>query len=320
MIFNSRNTQKTQARDNIPLRGIERIRRKIANWGFRAPTETHSDESAAVNETFSTSRPAEEDPSFWACKTRKLARIRPLLTATSQPIEDGRFFDFLTADLREKFDIVDTENVSSHDYDSHALQIISECADGLILDCGAGLRRKYYDNVVNFEICPYVTTDVRGVGERLPFLDGVFDAVFSFNVLEHVKDPFTCAREISRVLKPGGRLYCVVPFLQPFHAYPHHYYNMTHMGLKNLFAETLDVESQEVNAGGRPIFTLTWILSAWLAGLPEPTRRKMKRMRVKDLTKSPFELWQMPFVTELSSDKNLELASTTSLFARKPAA
>lgn len=320
MNYKSRSMQKTQARSNFLLRGIEGIRQQITSWGFRAAPETRSDETGPVNAMLAAGRPADDDPSFWDCKNRKLARIRPLLPATSRPIEDRRFFDFLTADLREKFDIVDTENVSSHDYDSHALQIISECANGLILDCGAGLRRKYYDNVVNFEICPYVTTDVRGVGERLPFLDGVFDAVFSFNVLEHVKDPFACAREISRVLKPGGRLYCVVPFLQPFHAYPHHYYNMTHMGLKNLFAGMLDVELQEVNAGGRPIFTLTWILSAWLAGLPEPTRRKMKKMRVKDLTKSPFELWQMPFVTELSSDKNLELASTTSLFARKPAA
>ena len=152
----------------------------------------------------------------------------------------------------------------------------------------------------------------------MPFKDEVFDAVFSFNVLEHVKDPFVCAREIARVLKPGGRLYCVVPFLQPFHAYPHHYYNMTHMGLRNLFADTLDTEVQEVNSGGLPIFTLTWILQQWLNGLPRETRKKMKNMRVADLARSPFELWQQPFVTQLSAEKNLELASTTSLFAKKP--
>ena len=145
-------------------------------------------------------RPAAAAPDFQARKARKLKRIRPLLAPGLPCVEDARCFDFLSAELRREFDIVDTENVSSHDYDRHALEFIRDYSNGLILDCGAGLRRTYYDNVVNFEICAYATTDVRGVGERLPFRDGVFDAVFSFAVLEHVKDPFACAREISRVL------------------------------------------------------------------------------------------------------------------------
>ena len=41
---------------------------------------------------------------------------------------------------------------------------------GLILDCGGGRRRVYLDNIVNFEIVVYDTTDVRGVGEMLPLL------------------------------------------------------------------------------------------------------------------------------------------------------
>jgi SAM-dependent methyltransferase len=302
------------------IREARRIRRQAADRIFRALGRRSRGAAGAAEPPAAGERTADADPTFAVRKARKLERIRSLLDLGLPCVEDGRFFDFLTGELRREFAIVDTDNVSSHDYDRHALQFIDDYADGLILDCGAGLRRVYYDNVVNFEICPYDTTDVRGVGERLPFRDGVFDAVFSFAVLEHVKDPFACAREISRVLKPGGRLYCVVPFLQPFHAYPHHYYNMSHMGLKNLFADALDVELQEVNAGGRPIFTLTWMLQQWLAGLPPAARRQMKKMRVADLARSPFELWDEPFVTELKEEKNFELASTTSLFARKPAA
>jgi SAM-dependent methyltransferase len=103
----------------------------------------------------------------------------------------------------------------------------------------AGLRDIYYDNVVNYEIVDYDTTDVIGPGERLPFRDGVFDAVISIAVLEHVRDPFACAAEIVRVLKPGGELVCSVPFLQPLHGYPHHYYNMTPQGLRALFERSL---------------------------------------------------------------------------------
>ncbi|HEX3450908.1 MAG TPA: methyltransferase domain-containing protein, partial [Isosphaeraceae bacterium] len=66
-------------------------------------------------------------------------------------------------------------------------------------------------------------------------VDDAFDAVISVPVLEQVRDPFTAAKEITRVLKPGGKLFCCVRFLQPFHGYPNHYYNMTHVGLASLF-------------------------------------------------------------------------------------
>lgn len=305
---------------------IEKIKRELSRigrqFGLIAQCPSHISTNSDVQAAWSpaTARKAprlQDDPVFLRRKKQKLDRIRSLLQDGSDFHEAEYFFDFLTAELRAEFNIVDTDNVSSHDYDRDALQIIEEYADGIVLDCGAGLRKTYYDNVVNFEICSYATTDVRGVGERLPFRDGVFDAVFSFNVLEHVKDPFACAREISRVLKKGGRLYCVVPFLQPFHGYPHHYYNMTHMGLRNLFSDTLGIDRQDVGGGGLPIFTLTWIIREWLSGLPPKTRRQMKRMRVADFNKSPLELLNQPFVTQLSSEKTLELASTTAIYATK---
>lgn len=55
------------------------------------------------------------------------------------------------------------------------------------MDCGAGCRSDYYENVINYEIVSYDSTDVVGVGESLPFEDETFDAVLSCAVLEHVK-------------------------------------------------------------------------------------------------------------------------------------
>lgn len=55
-----------------------------------------------------------------------------------------------------------------------------------------------------------------GVGERLPFADSVFDLAVSFAVFEHVQDQARVAREVFRVLKPGGRIH----FEMPNYLYP----------------------------------------------------------------------------------------------------
>jgi ubiquinone/menaquinone biosynthesis C-methylase UbiE len=50
-----------------------------------------------------------------------------------------------------------------------------------------------------------------GFAEHLPYPDGKFDAVVSFDVLEHVEDPVRSLGEIGRVLQPGGVAWLVLP-------------------------------------------------------------------------------------------------------------
>lgn len=42
--------------------------------------------------------------------------------------------------------------------------------------------------------------------ENLPFADGYFDYIWSWGVIHHSPNTIKCAREIARVLKPGGGL------------------------------------------------------------------------------------------------------------------
>ena len=48
-------------------------------------------------------------------------------------------------------------------------------------------------------------------GNTFPFADDFFDHAFSVSVLEHVSDAPLMMREVSRVLKPGGKFYLAFP-------------------------------------------------------------------------------------------------------------
>src|SRR5438045_6856178 len=47
---------------------------------------------------------------------------------------------------------------------------------------------------------------VRGLAERLPFPDGVFDHLTFTYLLRYVDDPAATLRELARVVAPGGRI------------------------------------------------------------------------------------------------------------------
>ena len=57
----------------------------------------------------------------------------------------------------------------------------------------------------NLSLLPQDQVDLRvGVGEDLPWPDGVFDRVFIMWLFEHVREPVPILREAHRVLRPGG--------------------------------------------------------------------------------------------------------------------
>ena len=262
------------------------------------------------------------DPGFAAgvakLRQAKLERIAPLLRQDLPARRKRAKPDFLSDELARSTRIRPTANVSANRYDKHALALIEACEDGLVLDCGSGRRDAYFANVVNLEIVDYDTTDVLAVGEELPFKDCSFEAVISIAVLEHVRNPFRCADEIVRVLKPGGRLICCVPFLQPYHGYPHHYYNMSGQGLRALFEEQLRVDDHQVTGSMGPIWSLSWIINSWAEGLPPAVRERFLDLRLRELMGRPRDYLDQDFVQQLGPAKTFELASATMLFATKP--
>jgi ubiquinone/menaquinone biosynthesis C-methylase UbiE len=49
-------------------------------------------------------------------------------------------------------------------------------------------------------------TFIQAAATELPFADGSFDAVVGNNVIQHIGEPEMAARELGRVLAPGGRI------------------------------------------------------------------------------------------------------------------
>ncbi len=59
--------------------------------------------------------------------------------------------------------------------------------------------------------CREVALPAQADATAIPFGDSVFDAVFIFDVLEHVDEEAKVLSEIRRVLRPGGALLVTVP-------------------------------------------------------------------------------------------------------------
>ena len=132
-----------------------------------------------------------------------------------------------------------------------------------IINLGSG-PIKLMEGVIDLDIFPHKNVDLLGDVQALPFKDASISGVINIALLEHVKDTRIVINEIRRVLKPGGYVYTVTPFIFGFHASPNDFYRWTSEGLKMLFTGFQEVASG-VHSG--PTSGLLSILQEWLAML-----------------------------------------------------
>jgi SAM-dependent methyltransferase len=128
--------------------------------------------------------------------------------------------------------------------------------EATILDIGGGDRRHLDNRVMNFEYASYPNVNILGDAAALPFPDNSVDLILNQAVLEHVKDPKQVVNEFYRVLKPGAQVYAEFAFMQPLHAAPFHYFNITPHGAAFLFE---DFTITETGTMGGLAFTMNWI-------------------------------------------------------------
>jgi SAM-dependent methyltransferase len=74
--------------------------------------------------------------------------------------------------------------------------------------------------------------DVFYDGKHVPFEDNSFDSILCSEVFEHISNLEEVIKELSRVLKPGGKILITCPFVWPEHEKPFDFARYTQYSLK----------------------------------------------------------------------------------------
>ena len=149
--------------------------------------------------------------------------------------------------------------VVNHVYASHKRSRAVQKAIGALLDdfedghwglnFGAGATR-FHDRILNLDIGSSSETDIVSAGQELPFRDESLHLVLSQEVLEHVDDPLHWIGEIHRVLHPGGRFYCQMPFIIGYHPGPSDFWRFTKEAYPKMFSsDCWDIEQLGLSLG-----------------------------------------------------------------------
>jgi SAM-dependent methyltransferase len=130
---------------------------------------------------------------------------------------------------------------------------------GEILELGAG--GDYYKRFAR-QGQRYATSNLTTGCDRildmtcLGIEDNSVDALTSVFALEHVFEYEKAIAEMRRVLKPGGRLLLVVPFLYYYHAAPDDYFRFSLSALERLMAPLEILQRQSLGSRGMLISEL----------------------------------------------------------------
>jgi SAM-dependent methyltransferase len=148
---------------------------------------------------------------------------------------------------------------------------------------------------------------------NLAFQDGVFSAVITTAVLEHVLDPQQVADEIHRVLAADGLVYSELPFMQQVHEGAYDFSRFTLGGHRWLLRNFVEIESGAVAGPGT---ALVWAIEHFaMSAFRSATGQKMARGVARCLF---FWLKYFDFVLA-NRPAALDSASCTYYYGRKAA-
>jgi SAM-dependent methyltransferase len=193
------------------------------------------------------------------------------------------------------------------------MRFAAPLTSGKLLDVGCGRKpyehffRPYVSEYIGIENEATLSTTVDSAsgaadhyydGNILPFEDSFFDTVISVSVLEHTPTPHLLFKEMSRVLKPGGKMIAHVPFSFRLHEEPHDYYRFTCHALRSLCAAN-DLSVKDVVAQGTLWTVIGHKLTTYLAfriGRMGQVAQSLNKLGMEEKQTQGSRLWTLPFV------------------------
>jgi SAM-dependent methyltransferase len=152
------------------------------------------------------------------------------------------------------------------------LSVLGDSSWGLNL---GSANTRIHPRMLNLDIAASENVDVVATAERLPFRENTLACVVSQEVFEHLPEPAAAAaREVLRVLQPGGLFYFQVPFVIGFHSAPHDFWRFSHRGVEHLLTAA-GFEVVEIRAAVGPGTSMYRIGVEYFATLAAAVSRKL---------------------------------------------
>ena len=188
--------------------------------------------------------------------------------------------------------------------------LIEKYASGVLLDLGCGNVPLYhmYKDLTTDNVCVdwcdslhknIYLDHVANINDGIPLGDSLFDTVLMTDVLEHISNPNLVMGEISRVLKPKGKLILTVPFFYWLHEIPYDYFRYTEFSLK-MFCEKNELNILQLDTYGGALEIILDIIAKQIAGssalssvhfkLSKALIRSKIGSRISDKTSKKFPL------------------------------
>lgn len=147
---------------------------------------------------------------------------------------------------------------------------------GSVLDLGGDTRSTYRSCFKGKPVFTTVNLDPKSqpniqhdLEQLLPFADGSYDHVVLINVLEHVYNYQQLLSEARRVVRTGGSVVVVVPYVFPHHPSPRDYWRFSRQAVHKIM-ESSGLSVQSIDSLGSGVFKARYVLLGRL--LPFPLR------------------------------------------------